>query len=62
MSNIKQTIKSVLAAFLGVQSNKNRQTDFSEGKLSHFIFVGIIAVAVFIGILIMIVSLVIPST
>lgn len=56
------TFKSVAAAFFGVQSNKNRERDFSQGKLSHFIIVGVIGVIVFIAVLIAIVTLVIPST
>jgi len=52
------TFKSVAAAFFGVQSNKNREKDFSQGKLSHFIFAGIIAVIIFITALIAIVNLV----
>lgn len=61
MSSIKNTFKSVAAAFFGVQSNKNREQDFTHGKLSHFIIVGIIAVLAFIACLVVIVSLVIPS-
>jgi hypothetical protein len=60
-SSIINTFKSVASAFFGVQSNKNRERDFSEGKLSHFIIVGIIGVILFIAILIAIVTLVIPS-
>ncbi|PCI55686.1 MAG: DUF2970 domain-containing protein [Gammaproteobacteria bacterium] len=61
-SSLINTIKSVAAAFFGVQSNKNRERDFSQGKLSHFIIVGVIGVFIFIAVLIVIVSLVIPST
>jgi len=61
VSNFKQTIKSVLAAFFGVQSEKNRQIDFSQGKASHFIIVGIMMVAVFIASLVAVVYLVVPS-
>lgn len=61
-SSIKNTIKSVAAAFFGVQSNKNRERDFSQGKLSHFIIVGVIGVIIFIAVLIAIVTMVIPST
>ena len=57
-SNIKNTIKSVASAFLGVQSNKNRERDFTEGKFSHFVIVGFIGVILFIGTLVTIVSLV----
>jgi hypothetical protein len=60
-SGFKTTAKSVGAAFFGVQSKKNRERDFNEGKLSHFIIAGIIGVALFIGILIAVVSLVLPS-
>tara|TARA_R110000787_G_scaffold52539_1_gene123730 strand:+ start:305 stop:496 length:192 start_codon:yes stop_codon:yes gene_type:complete len=60
-NNFKETLKSVGAAFLGVQSNKNRQRDFTQGKLSHFIIAGIIAVVLFIASLIAIVSLILPS-
>ncbi|TWX48131.1 DUF2970 domain-containing protein [Colwellia hornerae] len=59
-SGFKATAKSVGAAFFGVQSNKNRDRDFSEGKLSHFIIAGVIGVAIFIGVLFAAVSLVLP--
>lgn len=61
-SSINNTIKSVAAAFFGVQSNKNRERDFSEGKLSHFIIVSVIGVLLFIAVLIAIVMIVISST
>ncbi len=57
----KNTFKSVASAFLGVQSHINREKDFSEGKLSHFIIVAIISIIVFIALLVAIVTLVIPS-
>lgn len=60
-SNLKDTFKSVAAAFFGVQSENTRKRDFSQGKLSHFIVAGIISVLIFIVCLIAIVSLVIPS-
>ena len=60
-SNFKETLKSVAAAFFGVQSDKNRQRDFTQGKFSHFVIAGVIAVVLFIASLIAIVSLVIPS-
>jgi len=56
--SIKDTFKSVVSAFFGVQSNKNREKDFSQGKLSHFIIVGIIAVIIFITTLVVIVNIV----
>lgn len=57
---LKQTIKSVAAAFLGVQSDKNREHDFKQGKFSHFVVVGLVAMVLFIAALIFIVSLVMP--
>lgn len=60
-NNFKETLKSVGSAFFGVQSDKNRERDFKQGKFSHFIIAGLLAVVLFIGTLIAIVSLVIPS-
>ena len=57
-SELKKTIKSVAYALLGVQSNANRKRDFSQGKLSYFIVVGLLAVVTFIAVLIAVVSLV----
>jgi len=61
-SSLKDTFTSVAAAFFGVQNESNRKRDFSQGKLSHFIFVGIICVLIFIAALVAIVSIVIPSS
>ena len=58
--DFKTTFKSVAAAFLGVQSDKNRKRDFSEGKFSHFVVAGVIAMLVFIGLLVIAVNLVLP--
>lgn len=55
---IRNTIKSVASAFLGVQSDKNREKDFTEGKFSHFVIIGLLGVILFIGALITIVSIV----
>lgn len=59
--SLMDTFKSVAAAFIGVQSNKNREKDFNQGKLSHIIIVGIIVVIVFITALAAVVNLVIPT-
>lgn len=42
------TVKSVLAAFIGVQSNAKRERDFKYGKPSHFIAVGLVLTALFV--------------
>ncbi len=59
-NSFKETAKSVGAAFFGVQSEANRQRDFSQGKFIHFIIAGIIGVLLFIAALIAIVTLVMP--
>jgi len=56
-----QLLQSTLAAALGVQSGKNRQRDFEQGKPSQFIFAGILFTLVFIGILITIVRIVLSN-
>lgn len=60
-SSIKNVFSSVAAAFFGVQSDKNRKRDFSEGKFIHFAIAGAILVVIFITLLIGIVSLVLPN-
>ncbi|MGV6859842.1 MAG: DUF2970 domain-containing protein [bacterium] len=46
-SGFLSVMGSVLSAFIGVQSNKNRERDFAKGKMWHFILGGIIATVVF---------------
>lgn len=55
-----QVLGSTLAAAFGVQSSKNRERDFAKGKPSHFIFMGIGFTAVFVLIIVGVVSLVLP--
>lgn len=59
--NFKDTFKSVGAAFFGVQSDKNRERDFTQGKFSYFVIAGVIAVVLFIAVLVTIVSFVMPT-
>ncbi len=40
-------VQSVGAAMIGVQSRKNRERDFTQGKPIHFIIGGVIGTAVF---------------
>jgi len=54
-------VKSVMAAMLGVQKSKNHQRDFQYGKPSQYIIVGLIAVAIFIGIIVTVVKIVMSS-
>ncbi|WP_441003794.1 DUF2970 domain-containing protein [Pseudocolwellia agarivorans] len=59
-NSFKDTAKSVGAAFIGVQSEANRKRDFSKGKFSHFVIAGLIGVVLFITVLLVIVSVVLP--
>lgn len=54
--NPLDVMKSVGAAMIGVQSQKNRERDFKKGKASHFIIAGIIFTIIFILTLVTIVS------
>jgi diacylglycerol kinase len=53
-----QLLKSTLSAFLGVQSTANRERDFRHGKLSHFIWMGLLFGLAFVLTLIGVVQLV----
>ncbi|SFQ26664.1 Protein of unknown function [Geopseudomonas sagittaria] len=55
---LRQMLHSVLAAALGVQSNKNRTRDFSRGKPSHFIVLGLLFTGLFVLLLFALVKLV----
>ena len=48
--------RSVLWAMIGVQKSKNHERDFKYGKPSQYIIVGLIGVAIFITIIIMVVK------
>ena len=54
-------IKSVLASFFGVQSDKNRRRDFQQGNLAQFIIVGLVLTVLFIMGMILIVKLILAS-
>lgn len=60
-STFSDTMKSIGAAFFGVQSDKNREKDFTQGNAVHFIVAGILSVGLFIGALVLVVYFVIPS-
>jgi hypothetical protein len=53
-----QIVKSVFAAFIGVQSKENQKNDFTTGRASSYIFVGISATILFVLSLVFIVNLV----
>ncbi len=53
---ITQVFKSVLAAFIGVQSEANRKKDFEQGSLSTYIIAGLIFIVFFVAAIIFVVS------
>ena len=54
-------IKSVLASFFGVQSDKNRRRDFQQGNPGQFILVGIVLTIFFILILFVAVKVILAT-
>jgi hypothetical protein len=56
--NLLHVVKSVLAAAIGVQSDKNREVDFKHGSLPAYIIVGLIGTVLFVLAIVTIVSLV----
>lgn len=59
--NPLQVVGSVLAAALGVQSSKNRERDFKQGRAGTFIAAGIIFTLLFIGTVLTVVNLVLDN-
>lgn len=55
---LKNLLQSVLAAALGVQSNKNRERDFKEGSAGTFIIAGVLFTVVFVASVLAVVQLV----
>jgi hypothetical protein len=58
---ILQMLKGVLSAFIGIQSKENREIDFSKGKASHYIVIGLVMAILFIVALVFVVSTVLGS-
>jgi hypothetical protein len=59
--NPLQVVASIFAAGLGVQSSKNRERDFKQGRAGVFIAAGIVFTLLFIGALFTVVQLVLKS-
>lgn len=59
--NPMQVVSSVFAAGLGVQSSKNRERDFKQGKFSVFIIAGVVFTLLFIGAVFTVVQLVLSN-
>ncbi|MGQ4277120.1 DUF2970 domain-containing protein [Pseudidiomarina sp. E22-M8] len=58
--NFFSIVISVLAALFGVQTEGNRQRDFSKGHPGIFIGVGVIFIVLFVVTLLLIVNWVLP--
>jgi len=54
--NIWQVLMSTLAAALGVQTNKNRERDFSSGNIYVYLMAGLIFTVFFVVLMIIIVK------
>jgi hypothetical protein len=59
---LRQVVASVLAAMVGIQKAKNRERDFTYGKPSHFIAVGLVMTVVSVLLLWGLVTLVLYLT
>jgi hypothetical protein len=59
--NPLQVIGSVFSAGLGVQSSKNRERDFKQGRVGVFIAAGIVFTLLFIGLVVFAVQMVLRS-
>jgi len=59
---IFSVLMSVLAAMIGVQSDKNRERDFKKGRASHYIIIGIVMTILFVFTLISIVNNIIEQS
>ena len=59
--NPLQVIASVFAAGLGVQSSKNRERDFKQGRIGVFIAAGIVFTLFFIASVMLVVQMVLES-
>lgn len=56
-----QEIGSVLASFIGVQSAKNRERDFTRGSPRRFVILGVVFTLLFVLTVIGVVKLVLRS-
>ncbi len=59
--NPLQVIASVFAAGLGVQSSKNRERDFKQGRAGIFIAAGIVFTLLFIASVMLVVQMVVKT-
>ncbi len=60
-TGILKVLHSVIAAIFGIQSDKNREEDFSKGDPSQYIVMGIVVVVAIVIGMIVLVSTVLDS-
>lgn len=60
--NPLQVIASVFAAGLGVQSSKNRERDFKQGRIGVFVVAGLTFTGLFIAVVFTVVQLVLNNS
>jgi len=56
------TLKSAMSAAIGVQSEANRERDFSQGKPMHFIIAGVLLTMVFLLVIGLLVKVMIATS
>ncbi|MGF1685337.1 DUF2970 domain-containing protein [Photobacterium japonica] len=52
LPSLRQVLKSVLGALFGVQSEQHRHADFSQHRVWPYVVIGVVAIALFVGILV----------
>lgn len=60
MNEFFSAVKSVMAAFVGVQNKKNLQEDFGKKSAAPFIFAGILMGVLFVVTVYTVVQIVLP--
>ncbi|MEO3678123.1 DUF2970 domain-containing protein [Rheinheimera fenheensis] len=55
---LRQVIKAVFGAFIGVQSEQQRQQDFASSSPIPYIVVGLVVTLLFVAVLLLVVKLV----
>ena len=60
-ASLLRIVKSIAAAAFGVQSNRNREADFTHGNYRHFIIGGIVFTVIFVLTVAFVVSLVLKN-
>ncbi len=60
MGSFLGAFKAIFWAFLGVRKSKDRERDFEHLNIVHIVIAGLIAAALFVGVLMLIVHWIVP--